>query len=39
VEKLDNGKKAARVLKTSARKKSGKKSEKIGKTRQTLKNT
>jgi hypothetical protein len=39
VEKLGNGKKAARVLKTSARQKSGKKSEKLGKTRQTLKNT
>jgi hypothetical protein len=31
VEKLGNGKKAARVLKTSARQKSAKKSEKLGK--------
>jgi hypothetical protein len=38
-EKLGNGKKATRVLKTSARQKSAKKSEKIGKTQQTLKNT
>jgi hypothetical protein len=39
VEKLGNGKNSARVLKTSAQQKSAKKSAKIDKTLQTLKNT
>jgi hypothetical protein len=39
VEKLGNGKKAARVLKTSARKKSGKKIGKNRKNSANIKNT